>query len=100
MKAPSDCHSMQDLRVQIDALDAQLVAGLAVRAGYIDRAITLKQAENMPARIDERVEQVLDRVRARAAVEGLDPALVEDIWRRLIDWSIAREEQVLGPDRP
>ena len=100
MKAPSDCHSMQELRVQIDALDAQLVAGLAARAGYIDRAIILKQTEGMPARIADRVEQVVDRVRARADVEGLDAALVEDIWRRLIEWSIAREEQVLGPDRP
>jgi isochorismate pyruvate lyase len=100
MKAPSDCHSMQELRVQIDALDAQLVAGLAARAGYIDRAIILKQTEGMPARIADRVEQVVDRVRARADVEGLDAGLVEDIWRRLIEWSIAREEQVLGPDRP
>jgi isochorismate pyruvate lyase len=91
---------MQELRVQIDALDAQLVAGLAARAGYIDRAIILKQTEGMPARIADRVEQVVDRVRARADVEGLDAGLVEDIWRRLIEWSIAREEQVLGPDRP
>lgn len=100
MKAPADCTSMQELRVQIDALDARIVAQLAARAGYIDRAITLKQAENLPARIEDRVEEVVDRVRARAAAEGLDAALVETLWRHLIEWSIAREEQVLGPDSP
>jgi isochorismate pyruvate lyase len=100
MKAPADCHSMQELRVQIDALDAQIVAKLVARAGYIDRAAVLKQGENLPARITDRVEDVVAKVRARALVEGLDPALTEDLWRRLIEWSIAREEQVLGPDRP
>ena len=96
MKAPADCQTMQDLRVQIDLLDAEIVAKLAARAGYIDRAIQLKQIEQMPARITDRVEQVVDRVRARALIEGLDPALTEDLWRRLIEWSIAREERVLG----
>ena len=76
------------------------MAKLAARAGYIDRAIVLKQIELLPARIDDRIEQVVDRVRARALIEGLDPALTEDLWRRLMEWSIAREEQVLGPDSP
>ena len=100
MKAPADCHSMQELRVQIDLLDAEIVAKLAVRAGYIDRAAVLKQTEKLPARISDRVEQVVDRVRARAEAEGLDPSLAEDLWRRIIEWSIAREEKVLGPDSP
>jgi isochorismate pyruvate lyase len=79
---------MQDLRVQM------------ARVGYIDRAIVLKQGENMPARVSDRVEDVVAKVRARASDQGLDPALAEDLWRRIIEWSIAREEQVLGPDRP
>ena len=91
---------MQDLRAQIDALDAELVALMARRATYIDRAIDLKPGEGLPARIDERVEDVVVRVRARALAVGLDPDLVEALWRRLIDWSIAREEVVLGPGAP
>ena len=97
MKAPADCHSMQDLRAQIDVLDGEIVAKLAARAAYIDRAAELKPLENLPARIDTRVEQVVERVRAKADAVGLDADLTEELWRRLIDWSIAREEQVLGP---
>jgi isochorismate pyruvate lyase len=100
MKAAADCHSMHELRAAIDALDAGIVAALAQRAAYIDRAIALKPAERLPARIDERVEEVVAHVRARALAEGLDPALVESLWRRLIDWSIDREEMVLGPGAP
>lgn len=96
MKAPTDCHNMTELRAAIDALDSQIVAMIARRAGYIDRAAELKPAEGLPARIDERVEDVVAKVCARADAEGLDPALVEQIWRLMIEWSIAREEKVLG----
>jgi len=41
---------------------------------------------------------VVANVRAHALAYGLPPDLVEKLWRRLIDWSIAREESRLGPD--
>lgn len=100
MKKPSDCHTMQELRVEIDALDASLVQGFAQRSRYIDRAIALKIAEGLPARIEDRVEDVVAKVRATAGAEGLDPNLIDALWRRLIEWSIQREEVVLGPTRP
>jgi isochorismate pyruvate lyase len=37
-------------------------------------------------------------VRAEALKHGLPPDKLEKLWRKLIDWSIAREEDVLGPD--
>lgn len=87
---------MQELRVEIDALDTELVTLLARRAGYIDRAITLKQRENLPARTKDRVAEVLANVRALAASHDLDPELAAGLWHQLIEWSIAREEVVLG----
>lgn len=95
---PQDCNSMQELRVQIDKLDRQLIEMLVTRAGYIDRASQLKPAEGLPARIPDRVEEVVQRVRASSDDLGMDPDLAERLWRILIDWSIAREERVLGTD--
>jgi isochorismate pyruvate lyase len=89
--------SMADLRTQIDALDGALIDMLVERAGYIDRAIALKQIENLPARIDDRVEEVVRNVRAKADASGFDADLAETLWRHLIEWSIAREEEVLAP---
>lgn len=100
MKQPADCHSMTELRAAIDALDGEIVALLARRAGYIDRAIQLKPAEGLPARIETRVEDVVAKVRARAHIADLDPDLAEAVWRRVIEWSITREEAVLGPGGP
>ncbi len=95
---PDDCKDMADLRVQIDLLDQELVQMLAARAGYIDRAIALKTDNGWPARIPERVEEVVTNVRNNAEATGLDPDLIERLWRELIDWSIAREARVIRED--
>lgn len=99
-KTPEECRTMAELRAEIDALDAALVAGLARRARFIDRAAQLKPGEGLPARIGPRIEEVVEKVRARAEAEGADPDLLERMWREMIAWSIAREESVMGPDGP
>ena len=100
MRRPEECGSMAELRAEIDRIDEGLVALLVERAGYIDRAAELKAGLDLPARIEGRVEEVVANVRALAGARGLDPTLAEGLWRRLIDWSIAREEERLGPDAP
>lgn len=95
---PQNCATMHDLRVQIDRLDRQLIEMLTTRAGFIDRAIQLKPGEGLPARIPARVEDVVHKVRTNSDELGMDPDLAEKLWRILIDWSIAREECVLGQD--
>ncbi len=98
MKTPAECETMADIRAEIDRLDEALVRLFATRAGYIDRAGQIKTEIGLPARITSRVEEVVSNVRRHAVAHGLPPELVEKLWRRLIDWSIAREESVLGPD--
>ncbi|MFY0596386.1 MAG: chorismate mutase [Cognatishimia sp.] len=93
---PQDCSSMAEVRLGIDALDKQLVQLLQLRARFIDRATELKQGNGWPARIPERVEEVVMNARREAEVQGLDPDLIEQLWRQLIDWSIDREETGLG----
>lgn len=96
MRAPEDCHSLAQLRALIDRIDRDLVRLLALRQSCIDRAAVLKLTEGLPARIPSRVEEVVERVREAAEQEGFDPDLGEVLWRRLIDWSIEREEAELA----
>ena len=98
MRQPAECETMAHIRAEIDRVDEELVRLFAERTGYIDRAAQIKVGADLPARIDARVEQVVQNVRRHAATYGLPPELVEKLWRRLIDWSIAREENHLGPD--
>lgn len=95
MKQPSKCTDMADVRAEIDRLDAELVTLFAQRTAYIDRAAQIKAQINIPARIESRVEQVVENVRRHAEAQDLTPDLIEALWRQLIDWSIAREENDL-----
>ncbi|MDF9303642.1 chorismate mutase [Tritonibacter mobilis] len=90
-KPPQDCADMTELRQAIDAIDVELVKLLRARVDYIDRAVTLKQANGWPARIQSRVEEVVSNACQTADEEGLDTELVERIWRDMVDWSISRE---------
>lgn len=95
MKRPEDCTTMADIRAEIDRLDKELVALFAERTAYIDRAAAIKEQVGLPARIEDRVEQVVANVRRHAAAHGLPPDKLEKLWRKLIDWSIEREEDHL-----
>jgi len=98
MKTAAECHTMTDIRAEIDRLDSELVALFAQRVGYIDRAAEIKAGIAMPARVKSRVEEVVANVRRHAQAHGLPPDKLEKLWRKLIDWSIEREEATLGKD--
>jgi isochorismate pyruvate lyase len=92
--APADCHSMAELRMQIDSLDAELFERFAERMGYIHRAAELKRGAGIPANVPERVDEVVGNARARAEAHGLDPILFGTFWQMLVDAAIAEEERL------
>ena len=94
-----DIHDMETLRAQIDALDARLIGLLAHRHALIARAAQIKERAGLPARIDARVEEVVANARRHAASQGLDPTLIEALWRQLVDAAIAQEDRYLSRER-
>lgn len=95
---PKECSDMPALRDAIDALDQSIVDLLVTRASYIDRAIELKRLNGWPARLPDRIEEVVGKVKSKAKQNDLDDELVERLWRHLIEWSIAREETAFAMD--
>lgn len=93
--SPAACADMAAVRVAIDAIDAEIVDLIAERWGYVDRAWQLKTSPDQ-ATVPWRIQQVIDRVTARAAEKGVPPALVESLWRQLIGWGIQYEEEKLS----
>ena len=90
-RGPENCNSMSELRDEIDLLDRDLVALIAERARYIDRAIVLKTRDGLPAYIPERVEEVVDHVREVAREFDAPEQIVETIWRVMVDQFISIE---------
>ena len=87
---PEACASMRELRAAIDGLDAKLVAMLALRQRYIERAAVLKQTRDA-VRDGARIEAVVCHVTKEAKQVGLSPVIAERVWRALIEASIAHE---------
>jgi isochorismate pyruvate lyase len=90
LKMPDACTSMNELREAIDTLDSRLVALLAVRQAYIERAAQLKTGRDQ-VRDVERIEEVVAKVIAEGKRSGLSADIAEPVWRTLIEASIKHE---------
>jgi isochorismate pyruvate lyase len=85
---------MDQVRAEIDRLDAAILDLVAERFGYVDRAWQLK-THRAEAVVPWRIQQVIDKVRARAEQKGVPPELAEALWRQMIGWFIQYEEEKL-----
>jgi len=83
------------VRAEIDRIDVALVDLIGERFTYVDRAWQLKQSP-AEARVPWRIQQVINRVRARAKEKGLPPELTEALWRQMIGWFVQYEEEKLS----
>jgi isochorismate pyruvate lyase len=90
---------MDEVRVEIDRIDSALVDLVAERFGYVERAWQLKSNPS-EATVPWRIQQVIDRVRAKAETKGLSPELAEALWRQMIGWFIQYEEEKLAAKVP
>jgi len=97
-RPPKDCTDMGQVRAEIDRIDEALVDLIAERFTYVDRAWQLKSNPD-EATVPWRIQEVIDKVEARARERGLPPELAEALWRQMIGWFIQYEEQRLRHGR-
>jgi isochorismate pyruvate lyase len=85
-----DCASMPDVRREIDRIDRALVRLLAERLTYIERAGHIKPLRSA-VRDEDRIRDVLAKVRATCQQEGFPYTIAEPVWRQLMEGCIAHE---------
>jgi isochorismate pyruvate lyase len=90
MKTPEQCESIADIRAEIDRRDRQIVTLLGERLQYVRAASKFKTSE-ASVRAVERVRSLLEHRRAWAEEEGLDPEVVEKMYRDLLNFFIEEE---------
>jgi isochorismate pyruvate lyase len=96
-RAPKDCTDLSHVRVEIDRCDKALVDLIGERFGYVERAWQLKKNPS-EAYVPWRIQQVIDKVKARAAERGMPPEMIEMVsaqWRNMIGWFVQYEEEKL-----
>jgi isochorismate pyruvate lyase len=90
IKPAEQCHSMTELRSEIDSLDRKLVTLLALRQRYIERAAEIK-AHRQEIHDEARIADVLAKVTVAAEQAGLNTTIARAVWRELMERSIALE---------
>ena len=87
---PAACTTMAEVRAGVDAVDAELVALLVRRFGYMDAAARIK-ADRHAVRDEARKAQVIANAAGAAAAAGIPDGAIADIWDTLVEASIAHE---------
>lgn len=90
MKSPKECTSLQDIRAEIDRIDREVIAALGQRFAYVKAAATFKTSE-AGVKASGRFAAMLRQRREWAAAEGLNPDVIEKLYRDLVTHFIEEE---------
>ena len=95
IKQPNECDTIEDVRAAIDAIDREIVDLLGRRFQYV-KAITRFKKTEAEVRAEDRYRAVIQARRQWAAEAGLNPDVVEEMYRLLIAHFIDEEMKDLG----
>lgn len=88
--AAHDCQDMTDIRAAIDHLDSQVIKVLGQRFEYVKAAAKFKtDAHSVQA--PERLKKMLQQRRQWSEAAGLDPDVIEQLYRGLVQYFIDAE---------
>ncbi|HOQ02101.1 MAG TPA: chorismate mutase [Acetivibrio sp.] len=85
-----ECKSLEEVRNNIDRIDAQIVKLIAERGSFVKQASKFKKDSN-DVKAPQRVEAVIQKVRNLATDYGADPDMIEQIYRVMISGFINME---------
>lgn len=90
MKSPEECTTIDEVRQEIDRLDRTIIEALGHRFGYV-KAVTRFKKSPVDVQAPARYAQVLSTRRTWAEEAGLNPDVIEQIYRDLLAYFIDEE---------
>ena len=90
MKPPDDCSSLQEIRAEIDRIDREIISAFGQRFAYVKAAAKFKTSE-ATVKASDRFAAMLQQRREWAAEEGLNPDVIERLYRDLVTHFIEEE---------
>jgi isochorismate pyruvate lyase len=90
MKDIKECKSLEEVRAEVDKVDAMILELIATRKDYIKQAAKFKHSVE-EIKTDERIDEVLSNARHNALSLGVSPDLVTTIYKAMIDDMVEAE---------
>jgi 4-amino-4-deoxychorismate mutase len=88
-------NSLDNYRREIDTLDAQIIEALGQRFEVCMRIAQFKKEQVIPMMQYGRVEEVRQRCRNLSMQHGVNPDLVAELYRLIIDESCRMETAII-----
>jgi isochorismate pyruvate lyase len=85
-----NCNTLDEIRTEIDKVDEKIIKLIASRKDYVKQAVKFKDTID-EIKADDRVEDVLNKVRHQALSLSLSPNLIAEIYQRMIDDMVETE---------
>ncbi len=92
---PPEPGALEAVRATIDALDDRILDALAERHRVVREVLRGKLESSSEIRDPDREARLLERLRGRAREEGLDPYVVENLFREILRDSVRFQTQAL-----
>ena len=90
MKDPDECANLHEVREEIDIIDREVIDALSKRFQYVIAAARFKTNESS-VRAPDRFYAMLQQRREWAKESGLNPDVVENLYRDLVNHFIDEE---------
>ena len=93
MKKPHECHNIEEVREEIDRIDNNIIGLIGERFFYIKEVVKYKKKSDDVFAAD-RHNLVIKKQRELATSHNLDPDVIENMYRIMMDYFI-KEQLVL-----
>jgi len=90
MSEVKKCNSLQEVRDEIDTLDAKLVELISERSHLIRQAASFKNSVD-EVKADDRIDDIMQRVRKRAIELNINPNMISDLFTIMINEMVETE---------
>jgi isochorismate pyruvate lyase len=96
VKNPSDCKSIEEIREHIDQIDHEIMELLGKRFGFVKEVVKYKKPDKDSIIAEKRKNKVLQERRKLAIENGLNPDVIEKIYKELIEYFISEELKIIN----
>ena len=90
MTDTTSCNSIEEVRRNVDRIDIQIVSLLEERGRYVKQAARFKKTTD-DVKAPQRVEEVIDKVKAMSLQVGANAVVVERVYRAMISAFVEAE---------
>ena len=84
------CHSLEEVRTEIDKLDDKLVELISERSHLIRQAAAFKESVKQ-VKAKDRIDDIMQRVRKRGIELNINPNMISELFTIMIDEMVETE---------